>query len=193
MVVVKAAAGDAALPALPEAAEEAEGIARLYPSTLVVDNAEESGFSFLSQARNASFLHFVGHTTLGGDRAMRELRVGKSEQGRLGTADIVAATLPKLRLVYLSACETDNGPILKSEGSITIARSFFAAGVPVVIGTLWPVDDAAARLAAHTFYEHLRRGEPPAEALRQAQLSLLSRNAQSRVDWAAFRIIGAGV
>ena len=192
MVVIRAASFGSGLPALPEAAVEAEAVARLYPNAQIIDNSGQAGSVLLNLAKNASFLHFVGHTALGGDGAVRELRVGKTEQARLGAADIVAAALPGLRLVYLSACETDQGPIFKSEGSITIARSFFAAGVPVVIGTLWPVEDAAARRAARTFYEHLQRGNTPAESLRQAQMSLLSHDSQSRVDWAAFRIIGAG-
>jgi CHAT domain-containing protein len=107
-------------------------------------------------------------------------------------SEIVGAELPELRLVYLSACETDRGPILKSEGSITIARSFFAAGVPVVIGTLWPIDDEAARIAALTFHERLLRGDTPAESLRQAQLFLASQGWTFR-DWATLRLVGAGV
>src|SRR5206468_10503622 len=109
------------------------------------------------------------------------------QQARLGMADIAGASFPRLRLVYLSACETDRGPILKSEGSITIARSFFAAGVPVVVGTLWPIDDQAARLAARTFHQHLLRGDTPAEALRQAQLMLASQGWKFR-DWATLRL-----
>jgi CHAT domain-containing protein len=191
MVVVQAAAGGGNLPSLPEAAAEAQSIARLYPNTQLIETSGAAGSTILSRVGEASFLQFVGHTSLAGG-AVRALRLGDAPQAQVGNADIMAAKLPKLRLVYLSACETDNGPILKSEGSITIARSFFAAGVPVVVGTLWPVDDAAARIAALSFHEHLRRGNTPAESLRQAQLSLLSRD-QSRADWAAFRVIGAGI
>lgn len=111
----------------------------------------------------------------------------------LRTTDILAASLPKLRLAYLSACETDQGPVLKAEGSMTLARSFFAAGVPIVVATLWPVDDSIARVAANSFYGHLRDGSSPAEALRQAQVALLARNPAARADWAAFRVIGAGI
>jgi CHAT domain-containing protein len=82
--------------------------------------------------------------------------------------------------------------VLKSEGSLSLARSFFAAGVPAVIGSLWPISDEAARLAARTFHERLRAGDTPAESLRQAQLNLRVHGWRFR-DWATLRIIGAGI
>jgi CHAT domain-containing protein len=125
------------------------------------------------------------------DPVSRTLRLGETQQARLRMADIAGAAMPRMRLVYLSACDTDRGPVLKSEGSITIARSFFAAGVPVVVGTLWPIEDGAARLAARRFHESLLRGDTPAESLRQAQLALLRDGVPFR-DWGSLRLIGAG-
>jgi len=193
IVVLQASSGGATAASLPQAAAEARSIRALYHDARVLDVTGEAGTVLLDRVKDASLLQFIGHTTAEGDRSLRALRFGDAPGSRLGVADIVAAALPNLRLAYLSACETDNGPILKSEGSITIARSFFAAGVPVVVGTLWPVDDEAARLAARTFHEHLRRGDTPAESLRQAQLNLLTHTRSLGGDWAAFRIIGAGV
>lgn len=192
VLVIKAADGGSTSPPLPEAVREAESLARMYPNARIVDASDDRGSRILLQARDVSLLQFVGHTTVESDRSMRTLRLGEGAEARLGVADIVSAQLPRLRLVYLSACETDTGPILKSEGSVTIARSFFAAGVPIVVGTLWPVGDDVARHAARSFHEHLRRGDTPAEALRQAQLNVFTRF-RSSADWAAFRVIGAGV
>ena len=192
IVVVQASAGGADVDALPYAATEAKSIAGLYRSARVIDGSRATRGSLLSEIKEASILQFVGHTVVDADPSSRTLRLGEAQESRLGMADIAGAPLPRLRLVYLSACETDRGPILKSEGSVTIARSFFAAGVPVVIGTLWPIDDEAARLAARTFHQHLLGGDTPAESLRQAQLSLASRGWKFR-DWATLRLIGAGV
>jgi CHAT domain-containing protein len=191
VVVVQAAAGDADAAALPEAAREAQSIAGLYRNARIIDGSRATSGSLLGELNESSVLQFVGHTVLDADPASRTLRLGQSQQARLGMADIAVAPLPRLRLVYLSACETDRGPILKSEGSITIARSFFAAGVPAVVGTLWPIEDGAARLAARTFHQHLLRGDTPAESLRQAQLMLASQGWKFR-DWATLRLIGAG-
>jgi len=192
VVLIQAATGGADVDALPNAAQEAQSIAGLYRGAQIIDGSNATSGSVLSEIKEGSILQFVGHTLVDVDPSTRTLRLGEAKQARLGMADIAAARLPKLRLVYLSACETDRGPILKSEGSITIARSFFAAGVPVVIGTIWPIDDEAARLAARTFHQRLLRGDTPAESLRQAQLMLASQGWKFR-DWATLRLIGAGV
>jgi CHAT domain-containing protein/tetratricopeptide (TPR) repeat protein len=192
MIIAQAVSAGSNLPALPEAAAESRSIARLYRDSQIIDVSNTTGHSLLTALNEGTLLQFTGHTVIDTDPTSRTLRLGESRDATLRMADIAGAPLPKLRLVYLSACETDSGPILKSEGSLTIARSFFAAGVPVVVGTLWPIDDTAARLAAHSFHEHLQRGNTPAESLRQAQLDLLQRGSQYR-DWATLRIIGAGL
>jgi CHAT domain-containing protein len=191
VVVVKAAAGDGGIAALPEADGEAMSIAGLYRGARVVDGSAATGISLLNELRDATVLQFAGHTVMDADPVSRTLRLGETPEARLGMADIAGATMPRMRLVYLSACETEYGPVLKSEGSITIARSFFAAGVPVVVGTLWPIEDRAAHLAARTFHEYLLRGDTPAESLRQAQLVLMRHGVPFR-DWASLRLIGAG-
>jgi tetratricopeptide (TPR) repeat protein len=191
VVVVKAAAGGPGVAALPDAAGEAESIARLHRGALIIDGSTVTGTSLLSEIQKATILQFAGHTVIDADQSSHTLRLGDSPQARLGMPDIASAAMPKMRLVYLSACDTDSGPVLKSEGSITIARSFFAAGVPLVVGTLWPIDDSAARLAARRFHERLLRGDTPAESLRQAQLALL-RDGVSFRDWASLRVVGAG-
>lgn len=191
VVVVEGASGDAEAVALPEASEEAASIARLHRGARVVDGGAVSKESLLSEFRDATILQFAGHTVIDADATSRTLRLGSSPSARLGTAEITGAVMPRMRLAYLSACETDSGPVLKSEGSITIARSFFAAGVPLVVGTLWPIDDGAASLAARTFHERLLRGDTPAESVRQAQLALMRHGNPFR-DWASLRLIGAG-
>jgi len=190
-VVVQAAAGGAGFAALPEAAGEAKSIARLYGGARIIDGSDTSSASLLNALRETTILEFAGHTIMDADPSSHALRLGESPQARLEVADIAGAAMPRMRLVYLSACDTDSGPVLKSEGSITIARAFFAAGVPLVVGTLWPIGDDAARLAARTFHERLLRGDTPAESLRQAQL-VLRRDGVPFRDWASLRLIGAG-
>jgi tetratricopeptide (TPR) repeat protein len=191
VLVVKAAAGGTGVAALPDAAGEAESITRLYRDARIVDGSVATASSLLREFEEATILQFAGHTVADTDPSSRALRLGESPLARLTMEDIADAVMPKMRLVYLSACETDSGPVLKSEGSITIARSFFAAGVPLVVGTLWPIDDGAARLAARIFHERLLRGDTPAESLRQAQLVLMHDGVPFR-DWASLRLIGAG-
>lgn len=191
VVVVQASSAGGNADVLPGAAREARFIAALFPHARVIAAAGSRPADVLGSASDATLLHFAGH---GGREAFGRHGALRLDDGALlSPSDVMAASLSRIRIAYLSACDTEAGPILKAEGSATIARAFFAAGVPVVVATLWPVEDSVARAVARVFYERLRAGAPPADALRDAQLSALSHSTGSRADWAAFRVIGAGI
>jgi CHAT domain-containing protein len=75
------------------------------------------------------------------------------------------------RLVVLSACETGLYEITSSPDEfIGLPGSFTALGAAGVVGTLWPVSDAATALLMARFYElHMDKGQSPPAALRGAQ------------------------
>jgi CHAT domain-containing protein len=77
------------------------------------------------------------------------------------------------QLVFLSACETGKGELLRSEGVQSTARSFLIAGAQSVVATQWSVRDDVASVVARTFYRRLFDGEAPAKALRQAKRSII--------------------
>jgi CHAT domain-containing protein/tetratricopeptide (TPR) repeat protein len=90
------------------------------------------------------------------------------------TAEAIAGLpLQDLDLVVLSACETGLGLVGGGEGVFGLQRAFHLAGAHNVVASLWKVDDAATAALMAIFYDHLwRRGQPPIEALRAAQLTL---------------------
>lgn len=112
---------------------------------------------------------------------------GRPRDGFLRAYEIARLHLPA-DLVVLSACETGRGRDLRGEGMQSLTRSFFDAGAARVIATLWQVSDrASARLMARFYDGYLRRGLPPAAALRQAQLALLDDAATAEpYYWAGF-------
>jgi len=74
---------------------------------------------------------------------------------------------------------------------MSVARAFFAAGVPVVVASLWTVrDDVGAFMTG--FHQRLASGQDAATALRASQLELLnSRGADAPVrDWGGFVAFG---
>ena len=80
-----------------------------------------------------------------------------------------------LDLVVLSACETGLGTVAGGEGVFGLQRAFHLAGARTVVASLWKVDDTATRKLMRLFYSKLwEQGMPAAEALRQAQLTVLS-------------------
>ncbi|MEL6969106.1 MAG: CHAT domain-containing protein [Bacteroidota bacterium] len=114
------------------------------------------------------------------------------QDGALTAAQIAQLPL-QLQLVVLSACETQSGPYRPGEGVLTIGRAFLQAGAQALIGSLWPVSDAATAELMPLFYEQLAAGASTGEALRTAQLSFLST--QDRLTahphyWAGFVLVG---
>ena len=87
--------------------------------------------------------------------------------GRLLDAD----GLGRPRLVVLSACETGLSDITSSPDEfIGLPGTFTALGAAGVLGTLWPVSDAATALLIGKFYDlHLEAGLDPPAALSGAQ------------------------
>jgi CHAT domain-containing protein/Tfp pilus assembly protein PilF len=95
-------------------------------------------------------------------------------------------------LVVLSACDTGAGKEVRGEGLQGITRGFLAAGVSQLVVSLWEVGDrSTAELMKRFYYQLLEKGHPAAEALRQAQISMLAEPAWSQPrQWAGFVFLG---
>jgi len=116
---------------------------------------------------------------------------GKPREGFLGLSDIYDLDLAA-DLVVLSGCRTALGKEVRGEGLMGLTRGFLYAGVPRVVGSLWPVQDRTTAELMSRFYKAMwQRGMPPAAALRDAQSSL-SRDPRYRNphSWAGFVLQG---
>ena len=108
--------------------------------------------------------------------AVDSLGIPLREPGLLTAETIAALPLERLRLVVLSACETGVGTQAPGEGVFSLPRAFHQAGAQCVVASLWQIDDDATAALMKLFYHyHWNDQKPPAEALRQAQLTLLRR------------------
>jgi len=97
------------------------------------------------------------------------------------------------RLAVLSACETAGGRMTTGEGTLGLTAAFLSAGVPVVVSSLWPVDDRVTALIMRSFYRHLAEGKPVATALRFAQLDVShSAHYAHPFYWSGFTVVGDG-
>jgi CHAT domain-containing protein len=112
------------------------------------------------------------------------------------TAEKVASIdLAGCELAVLSACETGLGATAGGEGVLGLQRAFHQAGCRTVVASLWRVDDAATRALMGRFCTNLwARKQPPLEALREAQLSVLDdpvyRDEGGPRLWAAWVLSG---
>jgi CHAT domain-containing protein len=116
------------------------------------------------------------------------------DDGALWGHEIYRLRLPAARLVVLSACQTGVEEYLKGEGAIGLARPFKAAGVPLVVASLWAVDSQATSALMIDFHQ-LRKLEhlPTAEALKRAQSRMIRHREpgyRHPYYWAAFTLIG---
>jgi len=182
------------LPMLPRADGEAIDVASIYPRRTVLVGADATKRRFL--ATRANVVHFAGHSVLNEQypalsRMLFAPERGAGESGSLLGTEIAAAQFGGTSVVVLASCEGAAGHPLAGEGAISIGRAFFAAGVPAVLASLWPVDDDLQTLM-RTLHRTLVSERDAARALRAGQLALLAERGRStpvRV-WGGFTMLG---
>jgi CHAT domain-containing protein len=95
------------------------------------------------------------------------------DRGIITAEGLIGLRMEGLELAVLSACETGLGESGGGEGVYGLQRAFHVAGCKNVIASLWKVDDAATQSLMTLLYRNLwEKKLDPAEALRQAQLTL---------------------
>jgi CHAT domain-containing protein len=116
---------------------------------------------------------------------------GNPQDGYLRLHDVYNLNLPA-DVVVLSGCQTGLGKEVKGEGLIGMTRGFMYAGAARIVVGLWNVDDdATADLMVRFWRGILKENKRPSEALRAAQLEMLSGGRwQAPNYWAAFILQG---
>lgn len=189
-----------ALTRLAASGREAETIAGLAPGrawTALGFQASRATV-FGGELARHRLIHFATHGVI--DTATPELsglvlslvdEEGRAQEGFLGLADIYNLDL-HADLVVLSGCETALGREMRGEGLVGLTRGFLYAGSARVLASLWQVQDRPATELMVRFYRALLQDhQPPAAALRAAQLSLAQeRRWKDPFYWGAFVLQG---
>ncbi|HET8797991.1 MAG TPA: CHAT domain-containing protein [Thermoanaerobaculia bacterium] len=177
---------------LPHATAEARRAAGTFETATVVEGADATADRVLSDAPRHEVVHFAGHARWN-ERQPRfaALLLAPSENrpdGSLYAYEMSGIRFDKTKLVVLAGCDTARGR-RTGVGLLSFARTFAAAGVPRVVGSLWPVDDEASASLFAEFYPELARGSTPERALAHAQRAFLrSRAANGPAGWAMFQV-----
>ncbi|MEA1946267.1 MAG: CHAT domain-containing tetratricopeptide repeat protein [Thermodesulfobacteriota bacterium] len=108
-----------------------------------------------------------------------------AEDGLLTAEDVTGLDLLDTELVVLSACETGLGEVRTGEGVFGLRRSFVLAGADTLVMSLWKVPDQQTRELMEEFYSRILTGEPRAQALKNAQMSIRSKHPHP-FYWGAF-------
>ncbi len=189
------------LPRLPETRLEAEAVLDAAPegeSLMALDfdaslELVESGV--LGEYR---FVHFATHSRFDPESSERMALVlslvdeqGRSRDGLSSSPEIYSLDLP-VEMVTLSACRTGLGKEIRGEGLVGLTHGFLDAGAARVMSSLWAVDDKATKELMKRFYRKIfEDGQPPAAALRSAQLSMRGeRRWEAPYYWAGFFLQG---
>ena len=96
-------------------------------------------------------------------------------------------------MVYLGACETGIGNLMRGEGIMSLARSFSHSGVKSIIPSLWKISDNNTPLFTRLFYTNLVSGNSKSRALKNAKLSFLEHNQDIQAHpffWGGIIMIG---
>jgi len=135
----------------------------------------------------ATHLHFACHGRFEpAEPLASRLELSGHDALTLGDVLLGEASLSRARLVVLSACESAASDMRDLPDELVgLPAGFLQAGVPGVVGTLWPVDDLSTALLMHCFYAlHLgTEAMAPVQALGQAQRWLREVTAKELVDF----------
>lgn len=142
------------------------------------------------------YIHLAVHAFSSDDPDRASLVVlsdaSKGEDGFVQASEIVQMRIPA-KLVVLSACETNVGPIQGEEGVSALSTAFLLAGARTVVSTLWPIEDQTSFILMKSFYLHLAKGESSAESMTNAKRDLLSKFGVKSLPiyWAGFVVEGS--
>jgi CHAT domain-containing protein len=127
-------------------------------------------------SNNASGIHLATHAVANNDDPSRSyiaFYADKAGEGKLYAHELRNAPLSNVQLAFLSACETASGKIVSGEGIMSLSRAFSVAGCSNIVTSLWKAEDNATAYISIKFYDYLRRGYSPSQALQKAKLDLL--------------------
>jgi CHAT domain-containing protein len=179
--------------ALPGVKDEIQALAGILPGPKLLDADFTIGrFRGETESGGYQILHIASHGVFGGNAESSFIMTHDDILTMDGLQSLLRAeTLRKnpIELLSLSACQTAEG---NDRSPLGLSGAAMKARAKSVLGTLWPVEDNAAKNIMERFYAGVARERlGKAEALRRAQLALL-RTPESAHPffWAPFVLIG---
>lgn len=159
---------------LPFAGVEVENIAEFIPETTTLIDQSFTPQTTIPQMDDYTIVHLATHA---------EFVTGQPEESfivfgngdRITLRDISSWTLRNVDLIVLSACKTAvGGELGNGEEILGFGYQMQRTGARAAIASLWAVDDGGTQVLMSAFYAALERGQTKAEALRQAQVALIT-------------------
>lgn len=171
--------------------DELASIAAIVGSE-AVSNEQLKEDSLKKFLKTSDIFHFAGHAwsdTIIGNSYLVLQDQPVPVYDSLTYKEVVSLNLNN-KLVTLSACRTNLGQSIGSEGILSLSRAFTESGVDATLGSSWDAPDKITKKILVLFYQNLQEGMNKAEALRQAKLvwladesTTLERNPSYWTNW----------
>jgi CHAT domain-containing protein len=165
---------------LPFAKKEIAQLVAAVPGTTQFLDQAFSLAAIKPRMNEYNVLHLATHAAfLPGQPENSFILFGNGDRATL--RDIENWSLFNIDMVILSACETGLGLKLGDGVEILgLGYQFQNRGVKATIASLWQVNDESTQILMNTLYSQLKQGNTSkAEALRQAQLTLIQGKGQT--------------
>jgi CHAT domain-containing protein/tetratricopeptide (TPR) repeat protein len=162
---------------LPFAGTEVENLAKTVPTTTKLIDTAFTPQVTVPKMDDYTVVHLATHAAfVVGTPDDSFILFGNGD--RITLRDIQKWSLKNVDLVVLSACETGlGGKLGNGEEILGLGYQMQRAGARAAIASLWSVDDGGTQALMDTFYTALEnRNTTKAEALRQAQIALITGN-----------------
>ncbi|MGW6841315.1 CHAT domain-containing protein [Streptomyces sp. NPDC054958] len=181
---------------LPGVDEEVEILTRSFTGVDVLRGADAIPRNVVDALEGHGWMHFACHGVSDPDApSSGALLLHKAQPLRV--TDIAAMSIDGAGLAFLAACNTARGGNDLADESIHLASAFLLAGYPQVVGSLWPLGDAAAPVVTECAY-HPASGNARGPDLRkvpfgvhEAALRLRAAFPDRPSIWAAHLHVGA--
>ena len=161
-------------------------------AVLTGETAKETAIK-TGNLKDTAIIHIAAHGIYNPVHPLKSsllLARDQANDGDLETLEIFSLSLNP-RLVVLSACQSGVGKVRRGDEVQSLNRAFLYAGAGGVLASLWSVSDQSTYELMASFYNALK-SQPPAQALRSAQLELM-KTYPSPYHWAAFYLTGGTV
>lgn len=179
--------------ALPGVKDEINSLGKILGGTSLLDS-DFTVENFRQDAESGEYriVHMASHGVFGGTPETSFIMAHDDVISMNGLQSLLKAEKFQknpIELLTLSACQTAEG---NDRAPLGIAGAAVKARAKSVLGTLWPVEDNAARAIMEIFYTGLASEKlSKTQALRQAQTQLIQQpETEHPFFWAPFVLIG---
>ncbi len=177
------------LSGLPFAKVEVENLASTLPNTTTVLDQAFNREGTVPRMNDYSIVHLATHAAFVTGQP-EDSFVLFGDGSRVTLRDVENWSLPNVDLVVLSACETGvGGHFGNGEEILGFGYQMQRTGAKAAIASLWSVSDGGTQALMDTFYTALQVGTmTKAEALRQAQITLITGDYQALGEQRGFEV-----